>query len=229
MLLDFDQAELALALQHVLQLRQPHFRPPLDAKTAPNRLDERRLFSRRECAHRGGHERLQQELFRLRTLAGVLSEHFGQQQVELIGPLRSVAQLRGGLGLDGPEDVQNRLDVGKRRHPFRELDERDAQRPHIREVCGTRPCDHFGRHPQRRPDHLFSVSDAVDPAAKAERDSEIGDFDFACGSEQDVAGLEVAVDDLSLVQVQEGLERVEADVLDLRLVERAECVEKVSE
>jgi hypothetical protein len=71
-------------------------------------------------------------------------------------------------------------------------------------------------HPKGRADAGVGLGDGV---GELLRHSEIGDLDGAQAVEEDVAGLDVAVDDVHGVEVEQPLERLLEDVGDLILLE----------
>jgi hypothetical protein len=77
----------------------------------------------------------------------------------------------------------------ERRFTLGHLDSGDAEGPNIRLEAIPGLTDDLGRHPERR---------ANKGVAKGRRqlsgDAEIGELDFARGGEEDIGGLDVAVD-----------------------------------
>lgn len=89
---------------------------------------------------------------------------------------------------------------------LRHLDRRDAQAPDVRLRVVPGLTNDLRRHPERRADKRV-------PERVAERrgDAKVGELDAAGGAEEDVGGLDVAVDHALAVQVVERQQELAAD------------------
>mmetsp|Transcript_1795 Transcript_1795/g.5035 ORF Transcript_1795/g.5035 Transcript_1795/m.5035 type:complete len:203 (-) Transcript_1795:193-801(-) len=97
------------------------------------------------------------------------------------------------------------------------LDDGDAQGPYVRLLVVGPVLDEFGRHPQGRADDC----PALTTWPKLGRDAEVTQLARAVARQEQVGGLDVAVDEAQLVvQVLQSAERRRADRGDLRLGER---------
>lgn len=97
---------------------------------------------------------------------------------------------------------------------LRHLDRRDAQAPDVRLRIIPGLANDLRRHPERRADERV-------PERVAERrgDAKVGELDAAGGAEEDVGGLDVAVDHALAVQVVERQQELAADNGDVGLGE----------
>ena len=103
---------------------------------------------------------------------------------------------------------------------LRHLDDRYSERPNIRFLIVGRFPQHFGAHIKGAPDEIFCLD--ILGRFVLLRDPEIGEFDAAVRSQEDVPGLNVVVDNVHLVEVQKALKRLRDYVRHLAFVQRLE-------
>nr|POE88384.1 hypothetical protein CFP56_11613 [Quercus suber] len=123
--------------------------------------------------------------------------------------LRFVLELGDGLAHDVGEEVD---EAGARVHlgavggegeaVLRDFQQRHAERPDVRGDGVGLPGDAFGGHVVGGADEGVGVAFGAELAA----DAEVAELDLALAREQDVAGLDVAVDDAVAVEVGEAVE-----------------------
>eukprot|EP00960_Hanusia_phi_P054363 762633-Hanusia_phi.AAC.3 len=167
-----------------------------------------------------------QELFRIRTLSGIRLEA-GEEE----GP---------GLFSDELWDLRGCFELGDLKHDGelvgevlegsssgQHLQHRHAERPDV-DVEGVSSVSSRPQHLRR--DVVSSARDAHPvPLLHGRRDrharAEVGELDDAVDGDEDVAGLEVAMDDAMIVQVPQPLEDLQAVMLHRLLRQRSEGME----
>ncbi len=87
------------------------------------------------------------------------------------------------------------------------LEECHAQAPNIRSNGVRLPCDTLRRHVVARTNKRIRVP----PCAEFARDAEIAELDLAVAAEEDVTGFDIAVDDLSAVEVCQAIQHALGD------------------
>ena len=85
---------------------------------------------------------------------------------------------------------------------LRDLKQCNAERPDVGCDRVRLPCDTFGRHVVRCADESVGIA----LRAELTTHTEIAEFDIAAACEEDVAGLDVTVNDATGVQVGEAVE-----------------------
>src|SRR5262249_30739605 len=107
---------------------------------------------------------------------------------------RERAERRPQARLDALDEALALAGLGReRRLPRQHLVEHHAQREQVAARVDPRAAQLLGRHVERRAERLARLRERG--AARVERDAEIRDLRLAGAAEQDVGGLEVAVDD----------------------------------
>ena len=159
------------------------------------------------------------QLDRARTLARVVDEAARDELAERFAAHPGRAQ-RGELAavVASTERVE-RLHVGVWRSPFDDLDGGDAERPDVGLAVVSAVVQDFRRHVQGRAGVIPSL---LPPFRERACDAKVGELDLAARRREDVARLDVEVDDGDAVEVNQPLERLAADVPNLLLGERAE-------
>lgn len=115
------------------------------------------------------------------------------------------------------EECSERGLVEVRRLALAELDEEDADRPHVHTVVVRLAADDFGRHPVRRADDRLALLRVLVELCGI---AKVRELHIAVHGEQDVVRLDVAVDARVLVDVAECAQHTPEDVADLPLGEK---------
>lgn len=185
-------------------------------------------------------EGMAEKLVGRRPLGGVSAEAGGHHVLKRLGELLLLAAAAGAVSavLLEAQPVGNlhheRLgqgEVGQRRAAMGELERRDAERPDVGLDAVPRVgVDHLGCHPVGRAGHVVEEGGGGGGHVEGDGgggvrlvdgggDTEVGELDGAVGVDEDVAGLDVAVDVALAVQVGESVENLPQDDSDGRLGE----------
>ena len=106
------------------------------------------------------------------------------------------------------KDFRQRL-AAKGRPPRQQHVEHPAQAVKVRAGADRAALGLLRRHELGRAQH--AAGDRVPPAAEEPRDAEVGKLHLALGGQQQIARLDVAMDDAAVVGVAEGLGQLDAD------------------
>ena len=155
-----------------------------------------------------------------RPALGLLGEqarhHFAGRDRKIRPDLARIARLRVQDLVDERRDRFAR----KRASAGQQLVENDAQGEQVRASVDLLAADLLGRHVRGAADHLARPRHVGRGRGGELADAEVGDLHAAVLGDQDVPGLDVAVDDVALVRVGQSLGRL-ADDRDLGRERRA--------
>mmetsp|Transcript_2298 Transcript_2298/g.4234 ORF Transcript_2298/g.4234 Transcript_2298/m.4234 type:complete len:360 (-) Transcript_2298:348-1427(-) len=174
--------------------------------------------------YKGGHnalrrrlvyKRMREQFGSRRPLLRVLYQTFGYEVFERVGPVSLAESWRWALWNE--EDGPHRMYTTVRRLADSTFDRGDAERPDVgfRVVSGPLLCEDFRGHPVGCADDCLRLGKGV---GELFRDPEVGEFAVSFVVEQNVRGLNVAVNFLSFVEILEPEQRVLHDYLYLLLL-----------